>query len=74
MRREFGVDEETLFEKWSYWQFRAYVKAIPKALGAGSGEGEKVAEEEIPSGAIDLAESDLGSLAAHGLSVKRGPG
>jgi hypothetical protein len=74
MRREFGVDEETMFEKWSYWQFKAFLKAIPKALGSAgdSGDGQQVARGTVPS--IDTTEMPLEQLAQVGLSVRRGPG
>jgi hypothetical protein len=69
MRREFGVDEETMFEKWDYWQFKAYLKAIPKVLGTTGKE-----EPPAPETAIDTSEMDLGQLAQVGLNVKGGPG
>ena len=69
MRREFGVDEETMFEKWSYWQFRAFLAAVPKALGT-----DRTPAEDDRAGAIDTAEMDLEDLAALGLNVKMGPG
>jgi len=74
MRREFGVDEETMFEKWNYWQFKAFLKAIPKALGSagGSGGSQQAAGGTVPS--IDTSEMPLEQLAQVGLSVRRGPG
>jgi hypothetical protein len=72
MRREFGVDEETIFEKWSYWQFKAYLAAIPKALGAANGTAQ--CKEDDRAGAIDTSEMDLEQLALLGLNVRRGPG
>jgi hypothetical protein len=68
MRREFGVDEETMFEKWDYWQFKAYLAAIPKVLGT-TGK-----DEPAPETAIDTSEMDLGQLAQGGLNVRGGPG
>lgn len=75
MRREFGVDEETMFEKWSYWQFKAFLKAIPKALGTGASDSEgsqQVAGGTVPG--IDTSEMPLEQLAQLGLNVGRGPG
>lgn len=63
LRREFGIDEDTLFRRWSYRQCRTFLAVAPEVLGDG-GEGAD------SSGALDVMEAPLELLRNSGHVVR----
>ena len=77
MRMHFGVTEDDIFRKWTYWQFLAYVRAAGDVLAArfdSPGEGESPLPPAARNGGrvIDGRTCSLEDLAAAGIPVKRG--
>jgi hypothetical protein len=73
----FGVTEDDIFRRWSYWQFIAYVRAAGDVLAArfdAPGGGGKVPSRVAENGGrvIDGRTCSLEELAAVGIPVKRG--
>lgn len=78
LRMHFGVTEDDIFRKWTYWQFVAYVRAAGDVLVArfdmsgSDGKGQAPRRAENGGRVIDGRTCSLEELAAAGIPVKRG--
>lgn len=49
MRRNFGIDEETMFHRWTYWQFVGFIEAAQEILDPDEerGKGKRRTIEDL---------------------------
>jgi len=48
MNRYFGIDEDTVLHKWTYWQFKGYMAAVSEIMGSdGTKKNEGMPMEEL---------------------------
>jgi hypothetical protein len=66
LRREFGITDEDLFERWDYWQATTYMEAASEVL-----EALNAPTEEKPQEGVAVKDTSLDDLESLGFNVVR---
>ena len=64
MRHNFGVPEDVLFDKWSYWQARTFLDEAAKLLSSPEDANTPEGYKRLPDGtlALDATRCSLAEL------------